>query len=303
MTTAMNRVRTWAEMIKLSHSVFALPFALIAAFLAGRHLEPLHRPSWGQLALIIWCMIAARSVAMTFNRIADAGIDARNPRTENRPLPTGRLSMTSAWVFVAICAAALALGCVLFEVFFENPWPIRLCAPVLVYICGYSYAKRFTRLAHLYLGSAIALSPLAAWIAVHPPSIGWPTAVLAGAVTLWIAGFDIIYACQDVAVDRHEGLHSLPAGLGPARALWIARVCHLFTVALLGLLAHIAGLGWVYLIGAAIVAVLLAIENSLVRADDLSRVNLAFFTLNGAVSLVLGGLAIADILLGMQPVY
>lgn len=292
-------VRTWAEMIKLSHSVFALPFALTAAFLAGRNIPDLHRPHWGQLGLVVVCMVAARSVAMTFNRIADAGIDARNPRTQARPLPAGKLSMTAAWVFFATCVAAFALGCVLFRVCFDNPWPIRLCGPVLVYLCAYSYSKRITHLSHVYLGSAIAFSPVAAWIAVHPPSLGLPAFVLMAAVALWITGFDIIYACQDIDIDRTEGLHSLPSRLGAGPALWIARTCHLLTVVLLVVLAASAGLGWVYLIGVAIVAVLLTIENRLVKPYDLSRVNVAFFTINGVVSLVLGALAIADILLGM----
>ena len=298
MKRSMASVRTWAEMIKLSHSVFALPFALTAAFLAGRNIPGLHRPHWGQLSLIILSMVAARSVAMTFNRIADARIDARNPRTHARPLPAGKLSVTAAWLFLVVCALGFALVCLLFWMCFDNPWPIRLCGPVLVYLCGYSYSKRFTRLSHFYLGSAIAFSPVAAWIAVHPASLGTPAMLLMVAVALWIAGFDIIYACQDLEVDRAEGLHSLPSRLGAGPALWIARICHLFTVVLLTALAGAAGLGWVYLIGVAIVAVLLVVENGLVKPHDFSRVNVAFFTLNGVVSLVLGALAIADILLG-----
>ncbi len=295
----MTSIRTWAEMIKLSHSVFALPFALLATFLAGREIEGLHRPHWGQLGLIVLCMVSARGVAMTFNRIADLRIDARNPRTRGRPLPAGRLSVGAAWAFLVSCAAAFALGCLLFEVCFENPWPIRLCSPVLIFLCGYSYAKRFTRFSHFYLGMAIAFSPVAAWIAIHPQSLGWLAVVLMAGVTLWIAGFDIIYACQDVECDRAQGLYSLPSRLGIAPALWIARGCHVLTVVLLGVLGVLAGLGWVYLMGVAIVAVLLTVENSLVKPHDLSRVNLAFFTVNGLVSLVLGALAITDILLGL----
>ncbi|MFH0983443.1 MAG: UbiA-like polyprenyltransferase [Planctomycetota bacterium] len=296
-TASTASVRTWAEMIKLSHSVFALPFALMATFLAGRNLPDSHRPHAGQLGLILLCMIAARSVAMTFNRIADAGIDARNPRTRDRPLVVGRLSIAAAWTFLLICAAAFVLGCLLFDRCFGNPWPVRLCGPVLLYLCGYSYTKRFTRFSHFYLGSAIAFSPVAAWIAIDPPSLGGTAIVLMAAVTLWIAGFDIIYACQDLEVDRAERLHSLPARLGAGPALWMARGCHALTVLLLGAVAALADLGWLYLAGVAGVAVLLVVENRLVRTHDLSRVNLAFFTLNGVVSLLLGGLAIADILL------
>ncbi len=302
MTASTTGIRTWAEMIKFSHSIFALPFALMAAFLAGRNIDGQHRPYAGQLGLIILCMVAARSVAMTFNRIADARIDARNPRTANRPLPADRLTIGAAWVFLAVWAIVFVLSCAAFAVWFENPWPIRLCGPVLLYLCGYSYTKRFTRLSHFYLGSAIAFSPVAAWIAIHPQSLGLAAVALMAGVTLWIAGFDIIYACQDIEVDRAEGLHSLPSRLGPGPALWIARGCHALTVVLLAALAALASLGWLYLLGVGLVAVMLVVENSLVKADDFSRVNLAFFTINGVVSLVLGGLAIADILLRLPAV-
>jgi 4-hydroxybenzoate polyprenyltransferase len=167
---------------------------------------------------------------------------------------------------------------------------------VLAYLCAYSYTKRFTRWSHLVLGSAIALSPVAAWVAIHPASLGLPAVLLMGAVTFWIAGFDVIYACQDLDVDRREGLHSLPARLGPGPALLIARIFHLLTVALLIALAAVAGLGWFYLAGVVIAAVLLAVENSLVKPDDFSRVNVAFFTINGVVSVVLCILTLTDIL-------
>jgi 4-hydroxybenzoate polyprenyltransferase len=284
-------------MIKLSHSVFALPFALMAAFLAGRNIAGLGRPSWGQLGLVLACMVAARSVAMTFNRIADRDIDARNPRTRNRPLQTGRLTPAAAWVFLAVAASLFVLGCAGFWFFYANRWPLWLCVPVLLYLCGYSYTKRFTRYSHFYLGSAIAFSPVAAWLAVHPESVGVEALVLMGAVTLWIAGFDIIYACQDLAVDREQGLFSLPARIGPGAALWVARGCHATAVLLLLLLGRLGHLGVVYYAGVALVAVLLIVENGLVRADDLSRVNVAFFTMNGIVSLVMGALTVTDILI------
>ncbi len=289
-------VRTWGEMIKFSHSVFALPFALMAAFLAGRGLEA-GRPGWSHLLLVVVCMVAARSVAMTFNRIADAAIDARNPRTAGRPIPAGTISVAAAWGFLVIAAAVFVAGCGGFWFAHGNPWPAYLAVPVLLYLCGYSYTKRFTRWSHLYLGSAIAFSPVAAWIAVHPDTLGWPAAVLMAAVTCWIGGFDIIYACQDIETDRHEGLHSLPARWGAARALWAARVAHAAAAVLLALVGVIAELGMIYAAGVAIVAILLVVENALVRADDLSKVNLAFFTINGVVSLVLGGLAILDVVL------
>lgn len=297
--SVLTATTTWAEMIKLGHSIFALPFAIIGAFLAGREL-PAGVPDWGQFALLILCMVAARSVAMTFNRIVDADLDARNPRTRNRPIPAGRIGRRQAWVFFVLCAGGFALGCVGFGVFYGNYWPAILAVPVLAYLCGYSYCKFFTRWSHFYLGSAIALSPAAAWLAIDPASIGWPAVLLVGAVTMWIAGFDIIYACQDLDFDRREGLHSLPAKLGPAAALWIARGAHLLTVALLAAVGVQTQLGWLYWIGVGVVAVLLAVENAIVHPHDFSRVNLAFFSVNGVVSVVMGIVTVADILFALE---
>jgi 4-hydroxybenzoate polyprenyltransferase len=293
---SLRMVRTWGEMVKFSHSVFALPFALMAAFLAGRDLEA-GRPGWGHLALVVICMVAARSVAMTFNRIADAAIDARNPRTAGRPIPAGTISVRAAWGFLLFAAFIFFIGCAGFWRWHANPWPLYLAGPVLLYLCGYSYTKRLTKWSHVYLGSAIAFSPVAAWIAISPETLGWPAIVLMGAVTCWIGGFDIIYACQDLECDRRDGLHSLPARWGVARALWAARTAHGLAVILLAAEGVLAGLGTLYAVGVVIVAALLIVENALVRANDLSKVNLAFFTVNGVVSMVLGGLAIADVLL------
>jgi len=295
---ALATARIWSEMIKLQHSVFALPFAVMAVFLAGTHLEGVGRPHAGQLALVIVCMVSARSVAMTYNRIIDAALDARNPRTAGRALPTGRLSRRGAYVFLFVAAAVFAVGCFAFYARYGNPWPMWLGGPVLILLCGYSFAKRFTRWSHFYLGAAIAISPVAAWMAIDPASLGWPALLLAATVTLWIAGFDIIYACQDIEVDRRDGLHSLPARLGPRGALRIARVCHAGVVALLLGLAVVTPLGWLYLLGVGMVAILLAVENSLVKVNDFSRVNLAFFTINGTVSVILGILTVLDVLLG-----
>jgi 4-hydroxybenzoate polyprenyltransferase len=294
-------VRRWGEMVKFAHSVFALPFALIATFLAARaawragDMTAAH-PTALQLLLIICCMVAARSAAMTFNRIVDAAIDARNPRTAGRALASGAMSAREARIFFLAAVLAFLVSCSGFWWTYGNIWPIALALPVLVYICFYSYTKRFTRWSHFVLGTAIALAPGAAWLAIHPPSLGLPALLIVATVALWIAGFDIIYSCQDIEVDRRDGLHSLPSRLGP-RALWIARACHVLTVLLLLALAPAAGLGWLYLTGVCIVAVLLAVENALVRADDFSRINLAFFTINGVISLVLAGLTIADVLL------
>ena len=300
MGALVANLRVWSEMIKLSHSVFALPFALIATFLAGRHL-PAHRPQWAQLALILVCMVAARSVAMTFNRIIDAALDARNPRTASRALPAGRLTLRAAYVFLFAGSAIFVGGCFAFHRLFDNSWPLFLATPILLYICGYSYSKRFTQWSHFYLGSAIGLSPIAAWIAIDPSSLGWPALLLAAAVTLWVGGFDIIYACQDMEPDRREGLFSLPSRLGPVRALLIARVCHGLVVVLLTMLAVVAGLHWLFATGVVIVALLLLVENSLVNSNDFSRVNLAFFTINGIVSVLMGVFAILDVLL-LSPV-
>lgn len=287
--------RTWAEMVKFSHSIFALPFALMAAFLAGRHLADGH-PSAIHLILIVVCMVAARSAAMTFNRIVDATIDAANPRTANRPLPAGKLTMTQAWIFLGLSTVTYAAGCFSFYFLLDNSWPMLLGAPVLAYICGYSFAKRFTRYSHFILGSAIALSPVAAWIAVDPASLGWTVIALSAAVTLWIGGFDIIYACQDIDADRREGLHSIPARLGPAGALLITRVAHVGVVGLLIVVGFLEQLGWLYYSGVVVVAVLLVIENLAVSPTDFSKVNLAFFTINGAVSLLMGVCTIVDAL-------
>jgi 4-hydroxybenzoate polyprenyltransferase len=288
-------------MIKFSHSVFALPFALMASFLAGRSL-PDQRPSWLHLVLIVVCMVAARSVAMTFNRIVDARIDARNPRTASRPLPDGRLTMLQAWMFLGIFFVTYVIGCFGFYFKFDNPWPMLLGGPVLMMLCGYSFAKRFTRWSHFWLGGAIGLSPLAAWIAIHPATLGWPAILLWVTVMLWMAGFDIIYACQDIDVDRREGLFSLPSRIGPAAALMITRVAHVLVVGLLVLVGKLTGLGWVYFAGVAIVAVLLLIENLSVRSNDFSKVNLAFFTINGMVSLLLATCTVIDILLDLPAV-
>ena len=295
--TLVSALRVWAEMIKIEHSIFALPFAIISVFLAARHLEGRMWPYAGQLGLVVLCMVAARSVAMTFNRIVDADLDAKNPRTSRRPIPTGRLSLGAAWLMLLLSAITFGLGSLGFHVFYGNTWPILLSGPVLIYLCGYSLTKRFTRWSHLYLGSAVALAPVAAWLAIHPQSLGWPAVILFCSVTCWIAGFDILYACQDIEIDRRDGLHSLPARLGPRKALWIARCAHALVVAGLITLGAITGMGLIFGIGVAIVAVLLIVENAMVRPDDFSKVNLAFFTMNGIVGIVLAIATISDLLM------
>ena len=294
--TVLTAVRTWGEMIKFSHSVFALPFALMAAFLAGRGLVG-GVPTWTHLGLIVLCMVAARSFAMTFNRIADARIDARNPRTAGRPIQAGRMTLRQATGFLIASGLVFVAACGAFEILYQNPWPITLALPVLIVLGAYSYAKRVTSLAHFILGSAISLAPLAAWIAIDPASLGLAAILLTGVVLFWISGFDIIYACQDVEVDRREGLFSIPARVGVARSLVFSRICHLLAMILLVWLGLEAGLRWLFWPAVAATAVLLAVEQAMVKADDLSKVNLAFFTMNGCVSLLLGAGTICDILL------
>lgn len=292
----IRRVIIILEMIKFSHSIFALPFAAIAVLLAGRSM-PGGWPYLGQIALILLCMVAARSVAMTFNRIADAAIDARNPRTAGRALPVGLLSRAFAVGFLLVMAALFLAGAAGFWRWYGNPWPVRLAVPVLVVICGYSLAKRFTSLTHAWLGLSTGLAPVATWVAIAPGSFGLPAVVLGAVVLLWMTGFDIIYALQDVEVDRREGLYSLPARLGPARALLISRLCHAITVALLVWLGLLSGLGLVWYAGVLMVATLLTIEQSMVSATDISKVNVAFFTMNGIVSILLAVAALLDIVI------
>lgn len=293
MSKVAESCRTWAEMIKFSHSVFAVPFAILAAFLAARP----NAPTPTQCVLLLVCMVGARSAAMTFNRIVDARIDAANPRTADRPLPAGRIRLGSAWFFFIASAAVFLAGCFGFWWLMANPWPAGLSFPVLGFLCAYSYTKYVTRWSHLVLGAAIAFAPVAAWIAVQPATLGAPAWLLMTAVLFWIAGFDIIYACQDVDFDRAAGLHSIPARLGIGVGLWIARSFHAVTVGALIAVGRTAGLGVVYFSGVTCVAVLLIVENAIVRPRDLSRVNLAFFTVNGVVGLVLGGLGVLDIVL------
>ena len=286
-------IRTWGEVIKFPHSVFALPFALLATFLAARP----QRPTWTQLGLIVLCMVAARAAAMTFNRIVDVQFDAANPRTANRALPRGAVTRTAAWVFFAAACLAFLLGCAAFLRQYDNPWPLRLALPVLAWLCFYSLTKRFTLWSHVALGVALALSPVAAWVAINPTTLSAPAWLLLIAVTFCVAGFDLIYACQDVKFDRAQGLYSVPARLGVTAALWLARGFHLLTTAALVGVGLSARLGTLYYAGVACVAALLVIENALVSPRDLRLANLAFFAVNGFVGVLLGILGVLDIVL------
>lgn len=263
-------------MIRFSHTIFALPFALASAAAAARY-APL---TLGRMGWILLAMVSARTAAMGFNRLVDREIDARNPRTRGRELPRGVISPAMTIVFVVLAAMLLV-----FAAWRLGPLPLALSPLALFIIFFYSYTKRFTWASQFFLGLALAGAPLGAWIAVTG-SVGTPPLVLALGVLTWVAGFDTIYACQDLDFDRAEGLHSLPARFGIANALRIARVLHVITVAALAVFGLLLDFGIFYEIGVVLVAVTLIYEHRLVRADDLSRVNKAFFDLNGLISLV-----------------
>lgn len=280
-----RNLKTTLEMIKIEHTLFALPFALLAAVLAARGL-----PAWRTIFWIIIAMVGARSAAMAFNRLVDRDYDARNPRTRQRAIPAGLLSPR----FVAFFTFASA------AVFFLAAWQLNrltlLLAPVaLGSVLFYSYTKRFTSLSHVVLGWCLAIAPTGAWIAVRG-AIDEPTPLLLSlAVLLWTAGFDILYACQDREFDIDAGLHSIPGRWGVARSLWIVRTLHLFMFAVLIAVYFLTGLHWIGLAGMAATAGLLVYQHSIVRADDLSRLDMAFFTTNAWVSVILFATAAADI--------
>jgi len=274
-----NRIRVVLEMIKFEHSVFALPFALTGALLAARA----SRHGWPTLRQVLWivvAMVAARSAAMTINRIVDLRYDRENPRTNKRALATGELSVSFAWVFTIV-----AMGLFLVAAWQLNPLALKLAPVALAVLFFYSFTKRFTNWSHLFLGFALGISPAAAWIAVTG-GLDLRILILCAAVTLWVGGFDVLYACQDVDYDQRAGLFSVPKRFGIARALLIARVMHLGVVALLALLAASFALPWPAWLGIAVVAALLTYEHSLVKANDLSKLDAAFFAVNGYISLL-----------------
>lgn len=272
-------------MIKWEHSIFALPFALCGAMLAAGGL-----PTIRQLAWIIVAMISARSAAMAFNRVADASIDAANPRTQTRALPAGTLSPTFVTSFVvASCAIFILAASQL------NHLALELSPVALAVVLLYSYTKRFTRWSHLVLGLSLGIAPAAAWIAVRG-SLDSRILLLTAAVTFWVGGFDVLYACQDYEFDRESGLHSIPRHIGIRGALAVARAFHVFMLILLVALVAAFGLGKVAIAGIVIVAVLLAYEHTLVSPRDLSKLNAAFFTMNGVISVVFFAFIAADLL-------
>ncbi|MFO0868898.1 MAG: UbiA-like polyprenyltransferase [Pirellulales bacterium] len=301
----LTSLRRLLELVRFSHTLFALPFALLAAVMAWTAptpngstiaFEPRHL-----LGLLI-CLVGARSAAMAFNRLVDRHLDAANPRTQSRHLPAGLLRVTTVVWFTVLSGLIFVAGTLLF---WPNPLPVALSLPVLAFLCGYSYAKRFTSLAHFWLGTALLLAPVSAWIALRgavlleQPSDLLPAVLLGGAVLAWVAGFDIIYACQDYSYDVAARLRSVPARLGVPRALRLAAVCHALMLALLAALPLACpqiAFGWIYGLALLAVAGLLAYEHRLVRPDDLTRVNIAFFHVNAIVSIGLFVAGTVDLL-------
>jgi 4-hydroxybenzoate polyprenyltransferase len=274
-----SRTRTVLEMIKFEHSVFALPFALTGALLAARAT----RHGWPSLRQVLWivvAMVAARSAAMTMNRIADLRYDRENPRTRQRALATGVLSLQFAWFFTFFAVVVFFVGA-----WQLNPLALKLAPVAIAILFFYSFTKRFTNWSHLFLGFALGISPAAAWIAITG-SLDLRMLILCAAVTLWVGGFDVLYACQDVEYDQQAGLFSVPKKFGIADALLIARAMHIGVIALLAWLALSFGLPWLAWAGIVVVASLLGYEHSLVKADDLSKLDAAFFTVNGYISML-----------------
>jgi 4-hydroxybenzoate polyprenyltransferase len=286
MQALLRSTRVTLEMIKWEHSIFALPFALTGAILAARGW-----PSWRTLGLIVVCMVAARSAAMSFNRLVDAEFDATNPRTAMRAIPAGALTRRFAAVFTLVCCVVFVLGAAAL-----NRTTLLLSPIALVVVLGYSFTKRFTSWSHVVLGLALGIAPAAAWIAVRG-TLAPQVLVLVAAVLLWVGGFDVLYACQDVQHDTETGLHSIPRSLGLNVAFWVARAMHVGMLALLLWMVKLFALGPVALVGVAVVALLLAYEHAIVRPNDLRRMNAAFFLLNGVISVVYFLFIAADVLL------
>jgi 4-hydroxybenzoate polyprenyltransferase len=301
----LGQLGTFLDLIRFAHSVFALPFALMATFWSfhAAAISPWSTPGLARLGLILVCMVAARTWAMTFNRLLDRQFDAANPRTARRPSVTGAVSVRYMQGTLALCALLFLATTATFWLFLANPWPLVLALPVLAWLATYSLTKRFTALCHFWLGSSLGTAPLAAWLAIVPASISpfdsrGLVAVLIGlGVTFWVAGFDILYALQDETLDRDSGLHSIPAALGRRRALWISRACHVLTAALFLSVGFAGSFHLLYWAGYTAAAALLIVEQSLVSERDISRINVAFMTANGLIGVVFGGLAILDLII------
>ena len=277
MAGTAGKLKTTLEMIKFEHTLFALPFAFLGAVMAAEGL-----PTWWQILWISLAMVGARSAAMTFNRIVDRDFDAANPRTAGRELPSGKLSVRFAWIFLVVSVVLFVVAA------YSLNWLTFVLSPVaLASVLGYSYAKRFTSFSHLLLGWALAISPTGAWIAVRGAIDSEVPLLISLFVLMWTSGFDIMYACQDHDFDRKAGLRSIPARFGVARSLWMARLFHIQAWVVLLILYLVSGLGIVALVGVGLVALLLVYQHTLVKPNDLSRMNAAFFTTNAFVSIIL----------------
>ncbi len=283
----LARLRLLLELIRFSHTIFALPFALLSAVLAWRGRDV----RWQELVGILLCMLFARSAAMAFNRLVDRDIDAQNPRTQSRHLPAGLISVQAVFLFTLLTSLAF-IASTLF--FLPNPWPLYLSVPVLLFLLGYSYAKRFTIWCHYWLSAALMLSPIAAWIAIRG-SLSIEPLLLGAVVFFWVGGFDIIYACQDIEFDQTTRLSSIPSRWGIKNALRFAMFSHLITILCLFGLWHVAALGVPFLLGVIAVSCLLVYEHLLVNPKDLGRVNLAFFHMNALISIGLFFAGLIDV--------
>lgn len=279
-----HKLKAFLEMVKFQHSVFALPFAVAAALVAARGAFLLDKFLW-----ILGAMITARSAAMAFNRIVDRHYDARNPRTANRELPKGMISVSAAWAFTIVMAVLFFLCAGML-----NPTCLKLAPAALIVLLGYSFTKRFTWLCHFVLGLSLGIAPVAAWIAIRETIEPFPL-LLGGAVLFWVAGFDMIYACLDVEFDRAEKLQSLPARFGTRAGLITSAVSHTLTGAALGALWVLGELGWIYALGLVPVAALLVYQHAIVRPDDLRRVNEAFFNANAVLSVTVMAAILGDL--------
>jgi 4-hydroxybenzoate polyprenyltransferase len=280
-----RRIAAFFELVKFQHTLFALPFAILAAARAAGGV-----PEGRQIVWLLAAMVTARSAAMAFNRIVDRRYDAANLRTADRPLPRGALSTAAAWAFTLVMVAGFVLSAAML-----NPACLSLTPVALVVVLGYSYAKRFTALSHVWLGLSLSIAPAGAWIGVRGALDEPYPFLLAAAVVFWTAGFDVIYACQDVAFDRSAGLRSIPARVGVASALRVAAVMHAFFAGTLVALGVVDGSGWIWWAGVGFVVSLLVYEHAIVRPDDLKRVNVAFFRVNAAVSAIVMGAGLMEI--------
>ena len=284
-----SKVVTLLEMIKFSHTVFAFPFALMGAILAA--LASGRPPTAAQIGWICLAMVGARTAAMGLNRIIDARIDAQNPRTAGRPLPAGKVTLIESWLLVVAATVVLLLAAAML-----NPLCLALAPVALGFFVLYAYCKRFSAMAHVVLGICLAAAPVGAWIALRG-DLDWPVLALGAAVLLWVAGFDIFYALQDVDFDRAHGLHSIPVRLGIKNAILLGKLFHGGMIALLLLLPLGLPLGWIYYAGIVVISAMIVWEHQLVKPDDLSKLNAAFFNMNGYISVTIFAFTLADALL------